>query len=91
LLATWASELSTLPAWLFEESYHTVGDLAETITLVLPPPANTSDESLLYWINYIRSLEKLNVEEKKEKITILGKIEKNSGIERFNPVFTSVF
>ncbi len=68
LLAAWASELSTLPSWLFEESYHTVGDLAETITLVLPLPAHTSDESLLYWINFIRSLEKLSVDEKKEKI-----------------------
>ena len=32
-------ELSGLPSWLFEESYHVVGDLAETITLVLPPPS----------------------------------------------------
>lgn len=68
LLATWASELSTLPTWLFEESYHTVGDLAETITLVLRSPSSESDESLLYWINFIRSLEKLDVEGKKEKI-----------------------
>ena len=27
---------SLLPEWLFEESYHAVGDLAETITLILP-------------------------------------------------------
>ena len=68
LLAQWASELSRLPSWLFEESYHTVGDLAETITLVLPPPASISNESLLYWINYIRALETLDVEGKKERI-----------------------
>jgi len=35
-LATYAVELINLPFWLFEESYHTVGDLAETITLLLP-------------------------------------------------------
>ena len=35
-LAQWANELSKLPQWLFEESYHVVGDLSETITLVLP-------------------------------------------------------
>jgi DNA ligase-1 len=32
----WCREITGLPAWLFEESYHTVGDLAETIALLLP-------------------------------------------------------
>jgi DNA ligase-1 len=68
LLGTWASELSGLPAWLFAESYHVVGDLAETITLLLPEPAEQSDESLAYWIDFIRSLEPLTIEEKKEKV-----------------------
>lgn len=36
LLATWCCECTGLPLWLFEESYHTVGDLAETIALLLP-------------------------------------------------------
>src|SRR5258707_9789024 len=39
-LATWCQELTGLPQWLFEESYHTVGDLAETIALLLPEPGN---------------------------------------------------
>ena len=30
LLRAWASELAKIPLWLFEESYHIVGDLAET-------------------------------------------------------------
>jgi DNA ligase 1 len=67
-LATWASELSALPGWLFDESHHVVGDLAETITLMLPPPKETSDFPLRYWIDYIRALEQLSVEEKKERI-----------------------
>ncbi|MBC2838517.1 ATP-dependent DNA ligase [Robiginitalea sp. SC105] len=36
LLREWASELAGIPLWLFEESYHIVGDLAETIALVIP-------------------------------------------------------
>lgn len=68
LLATWASDLAQLPSWLFEESYHVVGDLAETITLVLPPPQETSDESLTYWINFIKALEPLTIEEKRSQI-----------------------
>jgi len=35
-VATWAMEESGVPDWLFEESYHAVGDLAETIALLLP-------------------------------------------------------
>src|SRR5690606_23124817 len=34
-----ALQASGLPEWLFEESYQAVGDLAETIALVLPAPA----------------------------------------------------
>ncbi len=67
-LGQWANELSGLPAWLFEESYHVVGDLAETITLVLPQTQETSDFSLTYWMDFIKSLEKKEVMEKKGQI-----------------------
>jgi DNA ligase 1 len=67
-LAEWANELSRIPQWLFYESYAVVGDLAETITLVLPPDFEDSDYSLTYWIDYIKSLEPLDVIQKKEKI-----------------------
>ncbi len=39
LLRQWAAESAGLPAWLVEECYAHVGDLAETIALVLPPPS----------------------------------------------------
>ena len=41
---------SGFPEWLFEESYQAVGDLAETMTLLLPKSIHTSDESLADWI-----------------------------------------
>ena len=37
-LRVWAAERAGIPLWLFEESYAIVGDLAETIALVLPAP-----------------------------------------------------
>ena len=49
-LHTWAAQVAGLPLWLFEESYDAVGDLAETIALVLPPPASASDDPLHVWI-----------------------------------------
>ena len=45
-----ARAVSALPDWLFEESYQAVGDLAETIAHVLPPPSHTSDVGLATWI-----------------------------------------
>jgi len=52
-LADWAGELAAIPSWLFSESYDAVGDLAETIALLLPDQANPTDESdqpLDWWV-----------------------------------------
>lgn len=65
-LREWAAEKAALPLWLFEESYHVVGDLAETIALVLPPPEEKHEQPLSYWIEQIRKLRKASEEEKKE-------------------------
>ena len=46
LLRAWASELANIPLWLFEESYHIVGDLAETIALVVPSKEKNHTKSL---------------------------------------------
>ena len=46
LLRQWAVEQTNLSAWLFEECYDRVGDLAETISLVLPPGQQQSDIAL---------------------------------------------
>lgn len=56
LLRTWASKMAGIPLWLFEESYHIVGDLAETISLVLPEQENTEEKTLSAWIQYIKDL-----------------------------------
>src|SRR5205809_1244138 len=58
-LWTWCNELAQLPGWLFEECYHAVGDLAETIALLLPE-AIPSDASypLHYYLETLISIEK---------------------------------
>lgn len=68
LLRQWSAAEANLPLWLFEESYHVVGDLAETIARVLPPPTAESDEPLSYWIDYIRNLKDLEEDEKHELV-----------------------
>ena len=49
-MATWAAEAAQVPLWLFEESYDAVGDLAETIALILPPATAQSDDPLSIWV-----------------------------------------
>jgi DNA ligase 1 len=49
-LASWAATEAELPGWLFEESYQAVGDLAETITLILPDTGSPSELALSYWV-----------------------------------------
>ncbi len=50
LLREWAAELAEIPLWLFEESYHSVGDLAETLSLVVPVGNVDDAGSLTHWI-----------------------------------------
>ncbi len=49
-LIEWATAEAAIPNWLFEESYHAVGDLAETIALLLPEAQKSSDRPLHYWV-----------------------------------------
>ena len=39
-----------VPQWLFDASYEAVGDLAETIALLLPPPSRADDAALSQWV-----------------------------------------
>ncbi|XLY86216.1 ATP-dependent DNA ligase [Ectopseudomonas mendocina] len=45
-----ATRLSGLSDWLFEESYQAVGDLAETIALLLPESQHASQQGLAWWL-----------------------------------------
>lgn len=58
LLRLWANELANIPLWLFEESYHIVGDLAETIALIIPSTKDASDKGLSNFLLEIIALKK---------------------------------
>ncbi|GAB4091091.1 DNA ligase-like domain-containing protein [Flaviaesturariibacter terrae] len=92
-LASWAVELGNLPFWLFEESYHTVGDLAETIALLLPESRSlpAQAEALHYYIGQLKSLEKQS--EEARKYFILESWREMSFAERFvfNKLITGGF
>src|SRR5690606_7583962 len=69
-LKEWISEVADIPLWLFSESYNVVGDLAETFSLLLPPPKSEQDRSLSWWIDFIVALGKEDDATKKEKVLV---------------------
>lgn len=66
LLRVWASEVANIPLWLFEESYHIVGDLAETIALVVPSSQSSTNKTLTQFLNEMTALKKKTDSEKKQ-------------------------
>ncbi|WP_374581944.1 ATP-dependent DNA ligase [Pseudoduganella sp.] len=50
LLRQYATEYAGLDEWLFDECYHAVGDLAETIAHILPAPRRSSALGLAHWV-----------------------------------------
>lgn len=65
LIKNWAMEMAGIPQWLFEESYQVVGDLSETIALLLPEGESSHEKSLAAWITEIKQLAKLPETERK--------------------------
>ncbi len=90
-LREWAAERAAIPLWLFEESYAIVGDLAETIALVLPPNTPQDDRSLSAWIAALREL--YTQDEDARKTFVLSAWDQLGGAERFifNKLITGGF
>jgi len=90
-LREWASGYAGIPQWLFEESHHVVGDLAETMSLVMPDHKTREEHSLTDWINYTRQLKEM--EEEERKAAVIKAWEQLGRIERFlfNKLITGSF
>lgn len=93
-LATWCVELSDLPFWLFEESYHTVGDLAETIALLLPEQTSYKGVEAKPLHHYIEELQRIEKEsEEIRKAFVMQSWMELNAAERFvfNKLITGGF
>ncbi len=91
-LRTWAAEYADIPLWLFEETYHIVGDLAETISKVIPNhQIQTEPKSLSQWIDVIKTIKTKDDDEK--KTIILDSWKSLDDTERFlfNKLLTGGF
>jgi len=67
-LKMWSIELSGVTEWIFEESYHVVGDLAETITLLLPVAETQTDYSLSGMMALLKTLDTKTEDQRKNII-----------------------
>jgi DNA ligase-1 len=91
LMRSWASEITKLPEWLFEESYHIVGDLAETIALLVRQEAKGKVPSLSQCIDEIINLKPKQESQKKEYIFKRWKSLNNFERFVFNKILTGGF
>ncbi|MBK3758535.1 ATP-dependent DNA ligase [Stutzerimonas frequens] len=67
-----AMQAAGLPEWLFEESYQAVGDMAETISLLMPEAEHSSEDGLAVWMqDRLLSLRGLPPEELAERLPAL--------------------
>jgi DNA ligase-1 len=94
-LITWCVEVANIPGWLFGESYHTVGDLAETIALLLPDTISAEqqaeDKPLHFYIDTFRQIEKQDEAIKKEFIIESWKQMDQNQKFVFNKLITGAF
>jgi DNA ligase-1 len=81
-LSALAMEIAAIPAWLFDECYDAVGDLAETISLLLPPAAHPTLRPLHEWLEE-RVLPLAKMSEAEQFASIRASWDALDGAERF--------
>jgi DNA ligase-1 len=93
LLTEWCIEIANIPSWLFLESYSTVGDLGETIALLLPDAEITdgNGESLSWYLEKFISIEKQDELLRKKFITDSWKQMTHAERFVFNKLITGSF
>lgn len=88
-------EAANIDSWLFEECYHTVGDLAETISLLIPESnidtKDVVDYSLTYYMNLLRTIGKEDDVVKQQFLTEAWAKMNRSEIFVFNKLMTGGF
>lgn len=87
----WAAEIAGIPFWLFEESYQVVGDMAETIALIIPFEEGENEVSLSGWMKKIIAAGDEDEETKKKFLIESWKSQKRSERLLFNKLIGGSF
>ncbi len=95
LLRNTCMQVANIEPWLFEECYHTVGDLAETISLLIPESnIDTNDVveySLTHYMNLLTTIGKKEDVVKQQFVTEAWAQMNRSEIFVFNKLMTGGF
>ncbi len=100
LLAQWAIAEAKIEPWLFEESYRVVGDLAETIALLIAAGRTTDDSAtdtdhnlpLSRWMaDRILALRGMDVSQQRNHITSWWRSLDTTGVFILNKLITGAF
>lgn len=94
LLREWAAEIAGIETWLFEETYHIVGDLAETIALLVSSTGHSSAEKTPSLSEILESLIPLKgLDEAQKKTFVCGYWDQFDYLScfAFNKFFTGGF
>lgn len=91
-LRKWAAEVAQIPDWLFEESYAQAGDLAETISLLVPDSRAQESTSFAEWVEK-RLLPLRSLDPELQRADLLRAWSELSGTARFvyNKLLTGSF
>ncbi len=91
-LRVWAADAAAVPEWLFEECYAQVGDLAETIALLVPDSQTAGARSLAWWVE-TQLLPLSSMSRDTQRVTLDSAWLQLSGSERFvfNKLLTGSF
>lgn len=91
-LRLWASEAAGIPEWLFEECHAQAGDLAETISLLLPENEQGDDSPFAWWVEE-RLLALGGMPADVQRASLLDAWQRLSGTSRFlfNKLLTGSF
>ncbi len=92
VLKSWALDYANLSEWLFDETNNIVGDISETISLILPKkPQSVDDKSLSFWIDSILEINTNSTSVKKSLITNAWDHLGNEECYLFNKLVTGAF
>jgi DNA ligase 1 len=92
LLQEWCVEITAIPPWLFEECYHTVGDLAETLALLMPEGGQeASIHPLYYYLDRLTGLDKADDATKRDFVLASWKEMTRAEMFVFNKLITGNF
>ena len=91
-LRAWSAAAVGIPDWLFDECYAQAGDLAETISLLLPETDHDDAATFAWWVEE-RLLPLSGLSPDVQRVALLDAWERLSGTSRFlfNKLLTGAF